>query len=199
MKKNNWFATAATLLSLNLLSGIGHAAREDLPTLFDENTLIYIEIPSVPQLKEDWEANPFYELYQREEVKEFVDGLLETLKEDEEFEEEFGGVMDIFNEEDQEILDGLLSGQIAFGMSRLDFLSMFPNPMLSPEENALRESEIPNFWIVFDYEDSTLKEKLVEAMEEEEDEYIEYEDFYIVLADEISVAYNDDILAVTNS
>jgi hypothetical protein len=177
MKKINWFAPAATLLSLHLLSGIAYAAREDLPTLFDEDTLFYIEIPSVPQLQEDWEANPFYELYQREEVKEFIDGLLEAFMEDKAIEDEFGGVMDIFDEEDQGVIDGLLSGQIAFGISRLDFLSMLPNPTLSPEENAVRELEIPNFWLVFDYDDDTLKEKLIKDMEEEEDEYIEYEDF----------------------
>ena len=72
MKTINGFACAATLLSLSFTFNVSHAAREDLPTLFDEDTLLYLEIPSIPQLKEDWEANPLYELYQREEVKAFV-------------------------------------------------------------------------------------------------------------------------------
>ena len=101
MKKINGFATATTLLCLTLGAANSQAASEDLPTLFDEDTLLYIEIPSIPQLQADWEDSPFYELYEREDVKDFVDAFIDDFKS--EFTSEGGD--DEFDEEDQELLD----------------------------------------------------------------------------------------------
>jgi hypothetical protein len=199
MKKSNRLAVASALLSVVVSSHSAWSARDDLATFFDEDTMLYVEIPSVPQLREDWKANPFYELYQREEVKEFIDGMVATLMEEEEFKNNWDSAMNAFSEDDGPILEGLLTGQIAIGVTRLDFLSLLPNPMLTPEQKAARKPASPNFWIIFDHDDDDMKDKLIEDMEEEEDEYIEYEGFYIILADEIFVAYNDDIVAVTNT
>lgn len=195
MKKTNGFAVATTLLYLTLGALSGQAARDDLPTLFDEDTMFYIEIPSMPQIQEDWEENPFNELYQRDDVREFVDGLIENFKSDMNPTNE----EDEFDDQDQAILDGLLTGQLAIGVSRMDFLSFFPNPMLSPEENAMRGRPVPNFWIVFDYEQDGLEELLIKDMEDDENEYIEYQGFYIILEEDFSVAFNDDVAAVCNS
>ena len=85
MKKSNRLAVASAILSVVVSSHSAWSARDDLATFFDEDTMLYVEIPSVPQLREDWKANPFYELYQREEVKEFIDGMVATLMEEEEF------------------------------------------------------------------------------------------------------------------
>lgn len=193
MRKTNRLALAAALLAFAQLPHAGQAARDDLPTLFDEDTLLYFEIPSVPQLQEDWRENPFYELYQREDVRTFVDALIAAFRE-----ENFKGLEEGFDENDEVILEGLLSGQIAFGISRFDVLSFLPTPG-AREGVTPPETAPPNFWLVFDFEDEGLKEKLIADMEEEEDEFIEYEDFYIILDEGISVAYNDDIAAVTNN
>jgi len=200
MKKTNRLASATTLIAFAQMAGTSHAIRDDLPTLFDEDTLVYVEIPSIPQLQEDWESNPFYELYQREEVKEFIDGILESLKDEDDSKEGWKGMATVFSdEEDKEIMEGLMTGQIAFGLSRIDFLSMIPDPMAPTGEGASSDPNIPNWWLVFDYDDESLHSLLLEDMEEEEDEYIEYEDFHVILADEIAVAFNEDIVAVTKN
>ncbi|MDG2170631.1 MAG: hypothetical protein P8L44_22210 [Opitutales bacterium] len=194
MKTINGFACAATLLSLSFTFNVSHAAREDLPTLFDEDTLLYLEIPSIPQLKEDWEANPLYELYQREEVKAFVDQAIENFSSDT-FPKNDEGEWD---EQDQEMMEGLFTGQLALGVSNLDFLSFFPDPTVSPEENQSREKPIPNFWAVFDYDNESLIDLLIQSLEDDENEYREYEDFYIVLDQEFIILFNDDVVAMCN-
>lgn len=175
------------------------ASRDDFPELFPEETLLYLEIPSMPQLSEDWEANPFYELYRRPDVKEFVDGLVEAFAPN--WGEEADGSPWIEDENDEAILEGLKSSQIAIGITRFDLLSLIPNPMLNPmmSEETGEESDPPNFWAVFDFEPNDLKESLIADMEEENHEYIEYEDFYIMFVDDIAVLYNDDILSITNN
>ncbi len=152
----------------------------------------------MPQLSEDWESNPFYELYQRPDVKEFVDGLVEAFAPN--WGEEADGSPWIEDENDEAILEGLKSSQIAIGITRFDILSMIPNPMLNPMGDETEDtSNPPNFWVVFDFEPNDLKESLIEDMEEEEHECVEYEDFYIMLVDDIAVLYNDDILSITNN
>lgn len=186
-------AAAVTILTLAQACPTAQAARDDLPTLFDENTLFYLEVSSIPQLREDWEAHPFYELYQREEVKEFVDALIAAFRKEnlESFEEEF-------DEDDEAIMEGLLSGQVAFGISRFDLLSLLPDPS-APKDGEPTPPKPPNFWLVFDFEDETLRQKMIDDMEAEEDTYIEYEDFHVILDEGIAVAFNDDIAAVTYS
>ena len=71
--------------------------------------------------------------------------------------------------------------------------------MLSPDENALREPPVPNFWIVFDYDQDGLLDLLIADMEEDESEHIEYEGFYIMIDEEFSVAFNDDVAALCNN
>ena len=192
MKIIKGFVRAATLLSLSLNFNVSHAAREDLPTLFDEDTLLYLEIPSIPQLKEDWEANPLYELYQREEVKAFVDQTIANLSSDTFPKNEENE----WDEQDQEMMEGLFTGQLALGVSNLDFLSFFPDPTLSPEDNQSRGKPIPNFWVVFDYDDESLLDILIQSLEDDENEYREYEDFYIVLDQEFIILFNEDIAAM---
>lgn len=175
------------------------ASRDDFPELFPEETLLYLEIPSMPQLSEDWQTSPFYELYRRPDVKEFVDGLVEAFAPN--WGEEADGSLWIEDEKDEAILEGLKSSQIAIGITRFDLLSLIPNPMLNPmmSEETGEEADPPNFWAVFDFEPNDLKENLIEDMEEEDHEYIEYEDFYIMFVDDIAVLYNDDILSITNN
>ncbi|QXD22524.1 hypothetical protein F7C95_11230 [Opitutia bacterium ISCC 51] len=192
MKIIKGFVRAATLLSLSLNFNVSHAAREDLPTLFDEDTLLYLEIPSIPQLKEDWEANPLYELYQREEVKALVDQTIANLSSDTFPKNEENE----WDEQDQEMMEGLFTGQLAIGVSNLDFLSFFPDPTLSLEDNQSRGKPIPNFWVVFDYDDESLFDLLVQSLEDDENEYREYEDFYFVLDQEFIILFNEDIAAM---
>ena len=104
-----------------------------------------------------------------------------------------------FDDQDQEILDGLLTGQLAIGVSQLDFLSFFPDPTLPPEENMVRQKPMPNFWVIFDYEQDSLLELLIKDMEDDEDEFREYEGFYIILDEEFSAAFNEDIAVMCNN
>ena len=67
---------ATAVVALISIPTTSQAFRDDLPNLFDEDLLLYVEVPSVPQLQDDWKENPLYELYQREDVKEFIDSYI---------------------------------------------------------------------------------------------------------------------------
>ena len=193
MKMNKWLPFAASILTCLVFQLTGFGIRDDFPTFFDEDTLFYLEIPNVTQIQEDWEENPYNELYQREEVKEFVDALLEPLQKN--F-LEFG---ENFEEEDKEIIEELLKGQIAIGVSRLDILSMIPNPMAPHDPTVKNERPAPNFWAIFTYENEDLLQKMIDEMEEDEDEFVEYGGFYIILTEDMVEMFNEEFFALTNN
>lgn len=189
---------AVALFGIFALGTPGQASRNDLPKLFHEDTLLYAEIPSVSQLQEDWEDNPFYELYQREDVKAFIDSFLNVFKSRNGlgFGEESGVVED---EDDKAILEELFKGQIVLGVSRLDFLSFLPNPMdRNASTNSVKPS-MPDFWFAAFYDNEDLLQKMIDEMEEDEDEFIEYDGFYIITGGEMVECFNHETFAVTNT
>ncbi len=194
--KTRW-APVAFLAFISFLPALS-ASRSDYPELFPEETLFYLEIPSFPQLEDDWKANPIYELYKREDVKDFVDELLEAITQNFGSDDESNPWIE--DENDEAILEGLRSSQIAIAIGRFDLVSLLPNPMINPMGNApIEASDPPNFWAVFDFESTDLKDNLMADMEDEEYEYVEYKDFHIMFVDEFAVLFNDDVLSITNN
>jgi hypothetical protein len=192
MKPTRKLLASSALFAVVLFHSLSAASRDDFPELFAEDTLLYIEIPSLPTLRDNWDENPFNELYQREEVREFINGLMKQFIPD--FDKENGRSW-LEDENDEVIWEGMLGSQIVFGVSRFDLLSMIPGPLANEASNK----EIPDLWLVIDFEEKEFKKSLVEDMEEEEHEYVEYENFYIMLLDELTVSYNDDIIIISNT
>ena len=181
-------SVAALLIPLT-----SQAIRDDLPTLFEEDVLLYAEIPSVPQLQDNWKENPLYELYQREDVKEFVDSYIGFFRSGNGENGEF-----FEDEEDKEIVTELLKGQLALSFSRTDFLSFFPNP-LEPRQSRRPRGILPDILLIASFENEDLLKKMIDEMEDDEDEFEEYEDFYIILNEPIVEFFNEDTFGVTNS
>ena len=188
---------SCTLIAFVLLYNFSAASRDDFPELYGEDTLLYIEIPSVPTLQDNWDENPFNELYQRDDVREFIDALIEQITPNMGKE---NGEPWLEDENDEAIWEGMKGSQIIFGISRFDLISMIPNPMAAGGNGGSKpKMKVPDLWLIFDFQGKELKESLIEDMEEEEQEYVEYEDFYIILMDEMVVAFNDDIIGITNN
>ncbi|MCZ6674308.1 MAG: hypothetical protein O7C75_15375 [Verrucomicrobia bacterium] len=198
MKKINRLVLTASLFAFTGICATSYASRDDLPTLFAEDTLFYVEIPSVTQIQEDWEDSPFYEIFQREDVKEFIEAVWEVIKSDNGL--GFDDLDDLFeDEEDQEIIEELLQGQIAFGISRWDILSMIPNPLAPRNPKETSKTGMPDFWLIFSHSNNELRQKMIDEMEDDEDEYIEYEDFYIILSEDAVELFNEDTFVITNT
>ena len=197
MRKICNYLIASILLILALGCGKpSYETRDNYASLIDQNAVFYLEIPNFKQLQEDWVNNPFYELLQREDLKEFIQALMKLLLEKMDVDDDT--ISPLQDEVSLELIKSLFQGQIALGVCLPDFETLIDPPSQS-KESAENYFQPPDFWLILDHGNSDLQHELVEQLEKHEDEIIKYEDFNMVTSDILTLAFQGGIVLLTNS
>jgi len=160
-------------------------ANDSLARYFPEDSSLYIEVPDGEQFQEDWKQGPLYELYEREDVQEFVQAMIAKAMDE--------ASMDDLGEdsEDQALFQQLFKEQFAVGIQ----LKSLAADILSG--NVENEDFAPDVLAVFAIDDDDFYEKLLEKTKEEEGDTREVGDFLVVNVDEnVFVCLNPEVVAL---